>query len=152
MSFATIEDMAGRRKNNYSEDISMVHGGPMGPPPAYKLDREDSLAPHWWDYRGWSMKKLLLIVAGLVLLVVIVIIIAVEVVKKNAYPNYSALTYTLTDTCAYQPIFLSSRTNQDSREQTPVPSSSITSTTLPATIRLLDSSTTFRPLKHNHST
>ena len=105
MSFATIGEMAGRRKNNYSEDISMIHGGQMGPPPAYKLDREGTLAPHWWDVRGWSKKKMLLVVVGLVILAVVIIIIAVEVSKKNSYPDYSALTYTLTDTCTYH-LFL----------------------------------------------
>lgn len=98
MSFATIGEMAGRNRYNYSEDISLTHGGPLGPPPPFKIDREDSLAPHWWDVRGWSKKRILLVALGLLILIVVVVIIAVEVSKKSAYPNYTALTYTLADT------------------------------------------------------
>lgn len=101
ISFATIGEMAGRNRYNYSEDISLTHGGPLGPPPPFKIDREDSLAPHWWDVRGWSKKRILLVALGLLILIVVIVIIAVEVSKKSAYPNYTALTYTLADTCAY---------------------------------------------------
>lgn len=73
----------------------------MGPPPAYKVDREDTLAPKWWDARHWSKKTYLFVGLGLAVLIAVLVVIIVEVEKKNAYPNYSALSYSLQDTCQY---------------------------------------------------
>ncbi len=75
--------------------------GNRGAPPAYMIDREDTLAPSPWDVKHWGWKKWALIAGGIVVLIV-VIIIAVEVTKKNnAYPNYSPLSYKLADTCTH---------------------------------------------------
>ena len=108
MSFATIQEMGGRRgahQRQYSDSIPMMrnNGQSMGPPPAYKVDADDTLAPHWWNVRHWSWKRWLVAGVALVLLIMIVIVIAVVVSKKNAYPNYSTLTYSLADTCQFPP-------------------------------------------------
>ena len=84
MSFATLRE-----------------NGNMGPPPEYKVDRDDTLNPSPWDMRYWSWKKWAALIVGVVIIIVVVIIVAVEVTKKSKYPDYSALTYTLADTCMF---------------------------------------------------
>jgi hypothetical protein len=97
MSFATLGEMASRRKQPYVEST------PMGPPPSYSVDRDDTLNPGAWNMRYWSWKKWAALVAGVIIVVVIIVIVVVEVEKKNKYPDYSALTYTLADTCKCSP-------------------------------------------------
>lgn len=54
----------------------------------------------WWNPRYWRKR----VWAGVAALIAIIIIIAVAVgvtqSKKNAYPDYSELNYSLKDTCA----------------------------------------------------
>lgn len=74
------------------------------PAPKYEVDRPDTLAPRWYEYRYWSRKAW--IGVGIAVVVVVVVIIAavagVEVSKKNnRYPDYSKLTYKLADTCGF---------------------------------------------------
>ena len=100
MSFATLGEMAGRVKHPYTENIGLVgEGSDMRPPPEYKVDREDTLNPNPWDVRHWGWGKWAALVGGLVIVVVVIVVAVVEVQKKNKYPDYSALTYTLADTC-----------------------------------------------------
>ena len=101
MSFATPGEMASRRKHPYTENFGMMgeNSSSMGPPPEYKVDREDTLNPSPWDMRQWDWKKWAALVVGVVIVVVVIAVVAVEVTKHNQYPDYSALTYTLADTC-----------------------------------------------------
>jgi hypothetical protein len=102
-----VAEMVGIGQNQYSENVHMIssYDGPnMEPPPPYKVDRDDTLAPRWWDVRAWSKKKLALVAAGLAIAIVVLIVIIVEVTKNNKYPDYSKLNYALTDTCA-PPLF-----------------------------------------------
>ncbi len=95
MSFATLREMAGWRKLSYDQK----NGFPKDAPPQYQLNQEDTLKPRTWAARHWGWGKWAGVVAGLVIVVVIIAVAAVEVEKKNAYPDYSALSYTLADTC-----------------------------------------------------
>ncbi len=99
MSFATPGELAGRgRKTEYDENIQMVHNGPA--PSAYRTNdvgQEDD--PHWFDVRYWSRKAIIISIALIVIIIVIVIAVAVVMVKKNAYPDYSKLNYSLVDHC-----------------------------------------------------
>ncbi|OJJ50315.1 hypothetical protein ASPZODRAFT_157215 [Penicilliopsis zonata CBS 506.65] len=52
----------------------------------------------WYDPRGWSLRTKLLIAAGIVVVIVGIIVGVVEGTKASAYPDYSALNYTLVDT------------------------------------------------------
>ena len=106
MSFATLEDMANRRKVPITERVGMMGDSrtPLGPPPEYNADREDTLNPRGWDMRYWSWKKWAGLIVGVVIVVVIAVIVAVEVTKKSKYPDYSTLAYSLADTCKY-PLF-----------------------------------------------
>lgn len=102
MPFATLGEMASRRKHPYTENIGMAgESSNMGPPPEYKVDRDDTLNPSPWDMRQWSWKKWVALIVGVVIVIVMVIIVVVEVTKKNKYPDYSTLTYTLADTCMF---------------------------------------------------
>lgn len=96
MSFATIGEMASRRKNRASDEVHM-----MGPPPTYAVDEEDTLAPRWYEVKHWSKKVWLLVGLGIAIIIAIIIVIAVVVSRNNRYPNYSKLNYSLKETCAY---------------------------------------------------
>lgn len=62
----------------------------------YEEHSEPWYKPKYWRKRTWA-----LVVATLVVVIVIVIAVPIAVTrnKKNSYPNYSKLNYTLTDTC-----------------------------------------------------
>ncbi|TVY13130.1 putative glycosidase [Lachnellula arida] len=95
MSFNTIGGMADRTKNAFN----------MGPPPAYKVEDEDTLAPRWYDAKRWG-KKVWIAVAAIIAIVIIIIVVGVvEGEKKNKYPDYSKLSYSLTDTIAGTSFF-----------------------------------------------
>lgn len=49
--------------------------------------------------RAWSKKRWAIFGAGIIILIIIIVVAAVEGSKKNAYPDYSQLNYTLKDTC-----------------------------------------------------
>lgn len=74
---------------------------PQGAPPAYALDKEGTLKPHWWDVKQWGWKKWAALAAGIIVIIVIGVVAGIESAKLNAYPDYSKLTYTLEDTCSY---------------------------------------------------
>ncbi|KAJ5259321.1 hypothetical protein N7478_012302 [Penicillium angulare] len=52
----------------------------------------------WYNPRGWSLRKKLIVAGCVVVVIVAVVVGAVEGVKRNAYPDYSKLNYTLKDT------------------------------------------------------
>src|SRR4051794_9417358 len=111
MSFATLGEMAGRRKNNAYEDIQVADdfGQPRGAPTAYKIDRDDTLAPRWYDVRSWGWKKWAIAGATLVIVIIILVVVIVLVTKKDKYPNYSKINYKIVDTCKSSlPIALAS--------------------------------------------
>jgi anti-sigma-K factor RskA len=80
--------LGGRGKNNVRDNFQLA--------PAY---REDDHEPYWFDVRHWRKRNIAISVIVLVAIIVIVIAVTVVEVRANAYPNYSQLTYTLTDTC-----------------------------------------------------
>jgi hypothetical protein len=96
MSFTSLGERSGR-KNEYDHNIGIVTNNP---PPAYDLNSAQAdRDPHWFDVRYWSKKALVISALALVVIVVIVIAVAVVEVKKNAYPDYSKLNYSLVDQC-----------------------------------------------------
>jgi len=101
MSFATIGEMAGRRKNQITQEISTAddYGQPQGPPPpTYKVDREDTLRPSGWNVKYWGWKKFATAGAIVAIVIIVVVVAVVEVMKNNRYPDYSKLNYSLVDT------------------------------------------------------
>jgi len=73
----------------------------MGLPPTYAVDKEDTLAPRWYEFKHWSKKVWLLVGLGIAIIIAIIIVIAVVVSRNNRYPNYSKLNYSLKESCAY---------------------------------------------------
>lgn len=75
------------------EDIRYARNKGLGQPVATSRP--------WWNPRYWTRKIWIAVVAVVVIVVVVIIAVAVTVTKKNAYPDYSPLTYNLQDTCEY---------------------------------------------------
>lgn len=65
----------------------------------YEEVTEPWYKPKYWRKRTWAI-----VVASIVAVVVIVIVVPVVVTKKEKYPDYSRLNYTLTDSCKWQPV------------------------------------------------
>lgn len=78
-----------------SNDGHVVHD--VDPPPYIKPRLR------WWDVKGWSRRRLVVVLAlALTAFVIIVIVVPVEVEqKKNAYPHYSKLDYSVVDSCLF---------------------------------------------------
>jgi len=70
-----------------------------GPPPAYRLDDEDILKPHWWQIQHWGRKKQVLLGLGIAAIIAIIVAVVVKVEKNNKYPDYNALNYTKVNQC-----------------------------------------------------
>jgi len=83
-------------RNNYSGPEGMEMGG--SPRPMYKIDRDGTLAPRWYEHKYWSRKVWIGIGAAVVIVIIIIVVAAVEATKNSKYPDYSKLTYSLTDT------------------------------------------------------
>lgn len=92
-------------KHGFSETLH------MGPPPQYKIDDDDTLAPRWYDLKRWGKKIWIAVAAIIAILIIIIVVAVVEVEKKNKYPDYSKVTYTVADTCLSLPIICPLCTN-----------------------------------------
>jgi hypothetical protein len=70
---------------------------------AWLQERDIDTARHTAEnppYKPWWKRAWPLLALAAVIVLVIVIVVPVEVEKKkNRYPDYSELTYTLTETC-----------------------------------------------------
>lgn len=87
MSFATIGEMAGRRKTFAHEQIM--------------YDREDTLSQPWWNVKAWGKKAWMIFGGVVVVVLIIVIAVAVVVSRKSddTYPEYTTQSYSLSETC-----------------------------------------------------
>ncbi|KAK5116488.1 hypothetical protein LTR62_008037 [Meristemomyces frigidus] len=73
------------------------------PPPDYKVTQ--SPLSSRWAPRNWNKKTWIGISIAAIILLVVIIVAAVVGSQNNAYPNYTALQYTLTDTYAGTDFF-----------------------------------------------
>ncbi|PMD21569.1 glycoside hydrolase family 16 protein [Hyaloscypha hepaticicola] len=64
----------------------------------YQLDQGDTLSQPWYNFKYWGKRAWAGFIAVVVIIIVIIIIVAVEVTKKNAYPDYTQLNYSLAET------------------------------------------------------
>jgi hypothetical protein len=111
MSSTPLGERSGR-KNEYDNNIQMVANGP---PPAYDFNGvQEDREPRWFDVRYWSKKTLILSALALVIIIVVVVAVAVVEVKKNAYPDYSKLNYSLVDQCMAPLASVTTSTNTGS--------------------------------------
>ncbi|XMA09820.1 hypothetical protein WAI453_002611 [Rhynchosporium graminicola] len=92
MSFATIGEMAGRRKIFANDQVR-----------GYK--HVDSYRQPWWDLKSWGKKAWMILVGSVVVVLIIVIAVAVTVSRYNRYPNYSTQSYSLSETFAGESFF-----------------------------------------------
>lgn len=108
MSFNTLGDMVGRRKNSANDQVRLAddYGTPMGAPPKYQVDREDTLGKPWYNVKSWGWKAWTSVGVVLAIVVAVVVAVAVVVTKNNKYPDYSKLNYKIVDTCMSHPALL----------------------------------------------
>ncbi|KAH7152165.1 concanavalin A-like lectin/glucanase domain-containing protein [Dactylonectria estremocensis] len=59
----------------------------------------------WWNARYWPKKVWFGVVAGILIIVAIIIGVVVTMLKKNAYPDYTTLSYSLVDTYSGDTFF-----------------------------------------------
>lgn len=111
----------------------------------YQFDHEDSYHAPWYNFRYWGKRAWAGVVAIVVIIIIIVVVVAVEVTKKTAYPDYTQLTYSLSETC--MSLHKSPLYGLLTISQIPERLSLTTSTISPATIHPKDLSTTFRKPK-----
>jgi hypothetical protein len=71
-----------------------------------EFDRADTLSHRWYNVKAWGKKIWFGIAAAVVILIIVIVVAVVETNKKNKYPDYSKLTYTVSETCTYlfQPL------------------------------------------------
>lgn len=90
-----------------SERHGLVAGAQstFGPPPPYKEYETPSPRGSKWNPKTWS-RKTILIALGVAAIALIVLIVALYFgLKDEAYPNYTALSYTLQDTYSGSDFF-----------------------------------------------
>lgn len=113
MSFATIRDMAGRAKNGANSHIQMTddYGRSMGAPPEYKVDRDDTLYHPWYNFKYWGKRGWFTAAAVIVAIIVIITVVAVVETRASRYPDYTTLSYSLSETCMFQHYYSNSCTD-----------------------------------------
>jgi hypothetical protein len=62
---------------------------------------EDESTP-WYNPRYWRKRIWAGVITVIIIIVVVVAVVVVEVRKQDKYPNYTKLTYKLSDTCELQ--------------------------------------------------
>jgi hypothetical protein len=83
------------RDQDSSEDTK------RGKMPTYSVDRDDTLDHAWWNVKYWGKKGWLILLGVVGVIIVIVVVAVVETKKANQYPNYSKLTYSLSENCKF---------------------------------------------------
>lgn len=79
------------------DDIMLNRGGAASDGHLHHM-HHSSGAP-WWDARYWSKKVWLAFGVVVIAVVAVGVGVGVSVSQRNAYPNYTALSYSLVDTC-----------------------------------------------------
>ncbi|KAF7539837.1 hypothetical protein G7Z17_g12340 [Cylindrodendrum hubeiense] len=59
----------------------------------------------WWNPRYWGKRAWFGVVAAILIIVAVIIGVVVTMTKKNAYPNYTTLSYSLVDTYSGDTFF-----------------------------------------------
>ncbi|TDZ12860.1 putative glycosidase [Colletotrichum spinosum] len=70
----------------------------------YSNDRLRETTP-WWNPRGWTKRIWAGVGAAIIIIIVIVVAVVVTQNNKNRYPDYSKLSYTLSDTYSGEDFF-----------------------------------------------
>ncbi|KAM0435400.1 hypothetical protein ACHAPT_003494, partial [Fusarium lateritium] len=59
----------------------------------------------WWNPRYWRKRVWAVVVAAVLIILAIIIAVAVTQVKKNEYPDYTTVSYSLKDTFEGESFF-----------------------------------------------
>jgi hypothetical protein len=71
-----------------------------------EYDRPRTVSHKWYNVKAWGKKIWIGITAAVIILIIIIIVAAVETNKNNSYPDYSALKYSVSETCKSKDSFL----------------------------------------------
>jgi hypothetical protein len=73
-----------------------------------EFDRPDVLGHKWYDVKAWGKKVWIGIAAAVAILIIVIVVAVVETNKKNnKYPDYSRLSYSVSETCkSYRLLYL----------------------------------------------
>lgn len=71
----------------------------------------------WWKPKYWRKRTWAIVVPIIIIVLIIVIVVPVKVAEANAYPDYTALNYSLSDECkSFPPLNDSSIPNTGHRQ------------------------------------
>lgn len=69
----------------------------MQPPLHNDYEKNHSRSSAWYSVQTWSKRKIGIVAGVVVALLIIIIVVSVIEVRKNRYPDYTALSYTMVD-------------------------------------------------------
>ena len=87
--------MSGFRHGDSTVKLNANETIQMAPPPYDSYEKQTS--PAWYNVKAWSKKKMGIVAGIIIVLLIIIIAVAVVEVRKNRYPDYTALSYSLVD-------------------------------------------------------
>lgn len=82
-----------------------MHHNSVAPPAYAKWEPVEEPQLSRWNPKTWSKWTIIAIVAAVIIIIAAIVIGAVEGTKSNKYPDYSKLTYSLTDTYSGEDFF-----------------------------------------------
>ncbi|KAL0944008.1 putative endo-1,3(4)-beta-glucanase [Colletotrichum truncatum] len=71
----------------------------------YGYSNESKKSAAWWDPRGWKKRVWAGVSAAIIIIIVIIVAVVVTQNNKNRYPDYSKLSYKLSDTYSGETFF-----------------------------------------------
>lgn len=74
-------------KNNATDNMAQAQAQGVG-----------ANSSQWWNVKAWSKKAWIIVGVIIAIIIVIVVVVPVEVTEKNAYPSYTTLNYSLSET------------------------------------------------------
>lgn len=92
---ATTLKMSGFRHGDSTVKLNANETIQMAPPPYDSYEKQTS--PAWYNVKAWSKKKMGIVAGIIIVLLIIIIAVAVVEVRKNRYPDYTALSYSMVD-------------------------------------------------------
>ncbi|EPE33256.1 Concanavalin A-like lectins/glucanase [Glarea lozoyensis ATCC 20868] len=70
-----------------------------------EFERQDGVGRKWYDVKGWGKKVWIGVAAAVVILIIVIVVPVVVTNKKNKYPDYSRLSYSVSETYSGENFF-----------------------------------------------
>lgn len=86
-------------------DVPPAYDEIMLNPDSPDFRKPDDVRPPWWNARYWRKRVWGGLVVAIVLCLIIIVVVAVTQVRKNRYPDYTTLSYSLSDTYEGEKFF-----------------------------------------------